>query len=170
MMGMGWTRELNDQDAQALLARQAAKTGRAVTTKPAKKATKIPKAPRGRSKGEIKLEEQILALGCPEPVAEYAPGLHLPKPRKHRFDFAWPHHIVMLPDFDLAWGDFGVRRLAAEVNGGCHKTEERFQSDVRKMNLYQPMGWLILSYPTEMIMSGEAIEHLKPFLWALREA
>ena len=74
--------------------------------------------------------------------------------RKWRFDFAWPKKDVM---------------LAVEVEGGTwvqgrHNRGSSIAEDMRKYNAATVLGWRILRFTTEMVISGEAIQQVREIL------
>lgn len=86
----------------------------------------------------------IKASGLPIPEREY----HFARPRRFRFDFAWP---------DLS--------LAVEVEGGIwnrgrHGRGSGIAGDIEKGNLAVMKGWRVLRFHSGQITSGEAIKTL----------
>ncbi len=55
--------------------------------------------------------------------------------------------------FDLAWSAW---RLAVEIEGGAHRTRERFRSDMVKYNLALVFGWRVLRVTPTQARSGMA--------------
>jgi very-short-patch-repair endonuclease len=103
-----------------------------------KERQKIPKA---LSKGEA-----AFALHCraenliPETEFCFHPV------RKWRFDFAWPE-----------------QKIAVEVEGlsntfSRHSTISGYREDCHKYNAAVSLGWKVLRYTTDMVLSGEAID------------
>lgn len=77
------------------------------------------------------------------------------KPRRYRFDFAWPE-----------------LRIAVELEGGIwsngrHTRGQGYESDCRKYNLAQCLGWVVLRYTRGMVESGEAIRDLQELINSL---
>ena len=70
-------------------------------------------------------------------------GRHLPEPEKE---------VPFLEDrgfhFDRAWSEY---RVAVEIEGGVHKIDNRFQSDIEKYNLAQLEGWLVIRFSSEWL-------------------
>lgn len=103
------------------------------------RASKAPRrVPQALSKGEEAFALHCRAEGL-EPLREY---LFHPK-RKWRFDFYFPE-----------------RKLAVEVEGGYGGRHQRvggFASDCCKYNAAAKMGILVLRYPTDMVLAGDAI-------------
>lgn len=72
--------------------------------------------------------------------------------RKWKFDFAFPH-----------------QKLAVEIEGGAwsngrHTRAKGFMEDCRKYNRATALGWRVLRYTTEMVISGEAEREVAAFL------
>lgn len=72
--------------------------------------------------------------------------------RKWRFDFA-----------------FRKQKLAVEVEGGTwvqgrHNRGSSIAEDMRKYNAATVLGWRILRFTTEMVISGEAIQQVREIL------
>lgn len=85
---------------------------------------------------------QIRAIKLPEPTRE----LVFAKPRRWRFDFAWPERLI-----------------AVEVNGGVwtqgrHSRGTGQISDMDKLNQAQLLGWKVLQFAESHIKSGDAID------------
>lgn len=94
------------------------------------------------SMGNSQLEElfafQLRALGIPEPVREYM----FAKPRRWRFDFAWPEHKP--------------RPFAIEIEGGRwvqgrHNRGSGFGEDCEKYNAATALGWDVYRYTEDRI-------------------
>jgi hypothetical protein len=90
--------------------------------------------------------EQVAGKGLPEPVAE----LRFARPRRFKFDWAWP---------DL--------HLALEIEGGSfisgrHTRGQGFKSDIEKYNLAAVLGWAVLRALPEQVDDGTALD------WILR--
>lgn len=97
---------------------------------------------------EDTLEFQIRAYHLPAPVRE----LVFARPRRWRFDFAWPD-----------------RRLAAEVEGGTwirgrHQRPRGFAADAEKYNAATALGWRVLRFTSDMVEDGRAIDALRAVL------
>ena len=70
------------------------------------------------------------------------------RPRKWRFDFAWP-----------------TRKLAVEVEGGTwiqgrHNRGSSIGKDMEKYNRAARDGWIVLRFTTEMVTKGQAINEV----------
>lgn len=118
-----------------------------------------------KSKGEQKLDEQLMDAGLPKACHEYRWAAHLvglgrgvrqrlaeAGLQDWRFDFAWP---------DLL--------LAAEVEGGVwtqgrHTRGGGYEGDCEKYNSAQERGWTVLRFTTGMVADGRALEMLKRIL------
>ena len=75
------------------------------------------------------------------PVREYA----FAKPRRWRFDFAWPDAM-----------------LAVEIEGGLysngrHSRGKGYEADMEKYNAATLKGWRILRFSPAMVTNGTAI-------------
>lgn len=88
---------------------------------------------------------QLKAARLPEPEREY----HFAKPRRFRFDLAWPE-----------------RKVYAEVEGGTwiqgrHSRGKGIESDCVKYNLAALGGWTGYRFTTDMITRGDALKTLE---------
>lgn len=97
---------------------------------------------------EDMLAFQIKAYRLPTPVRE----LVFARPRRWRFDFAWPE-----------------RKLAAEVEGGMwirgrHQRPTGFAADASKYNAATALGWRVLRFTSDMVEDGRAIDALRAVL------
>jgi len=95
---------------------------------------------------------QVRAVGLPDPVREHT----FAKPRRWRFDFAWP--------------DFCV---AVEIEGGVwsrgrHGRGSGIVGDIEKSNAAVMRGWRLLRFTGDMVKKGEAIRLLED--WFKNEA
>jgi very-short-patch-repair endonuclease len=84
---------------------------------------------------------QIHVSSLPEPVAEY----QFARPRRWRFDLAWPD-----------------RRLAVEVEGGTwangrHTRPAGYEADCEKCNAAALAGWRVLRVTGAMVKDGRAL-------------
>ncbi len=91
------------------------------------------------------LEEQLLfqikAARLPQPVREF----QFAKPRRWRFDFAYPAHKVAVEVEGGVW------------IGGRHMRGRGYESDCEKYNEASLAGWRVLRFTPAMIRSGEAL-------------
>ena len=90
---------------------------------------------------EDALAFQIRAAKLPEPVREHV----FSKPRRWRFDFAWPYH-----------------KLAVEVEGGIwaagrHNRPLGMLADMEKYNAALLLDWRVLRVAGQHIKSGDAL-------------
>jgi very-short-patch-repair endonuclease len=79
---------------------------------------------------------KLIASDLPEPEAEYNFDGHIG--RKHRFDFAFPLHLVAVEIEGNAWN----------VKGGGKHMQER---DLEKYNIAASLGWRILRFSPTML-------------------
>lgn len=84
---------------------------------------------------------QLKAVDAPEPVTEYA----FAKPRRFRFDLAWPPQYVALECDGGSWV------------GGRHVSGTGFEKDCEKASLAAASGWRVLHVTPRHIQSGEAL-------------
>ena len=83
----------------------------------------------------------LKAAGLPTPVREHL----FAKPRRFRFDFAWPD-----------------RKVALEVEGGtwvngAHNRGAHFESDAVKYSEAALLGWTVLRVTAAMVNDGRAL-------------
>lgn len=102
-----------------------------------------------RSNLEETLAMQLKVAGL---LARCVRELQFAKPRKFRFDFAFPHAMLAVECEGGSW-----------VRGG-HNRGVRFESDCEKYNLATEMGWRVLRYTMAQIESGEAIAQIERVL------
>lgn len=99
--------------------------------------------------GPLSRGEETFALHCQVRGLSPAREILFAPPRKWRFDFAWP-----------AW------KIGIEIEGGTsfgksrHSRGRGFENDCRKYNEAALLGWRVLRFTTEMVESGEAINHV----------
>ena len=101
-----------------------------------------------RSKGELEFASQLKELDFLDWEEEYV----FLKPRRFRFDFAWPEHMI-----------------AVEIEGGTytqgrHVTGTGFAKDCEKYNLATLNGWRVYRFTTQMVKDGTAIGFMHGFL------
>jgi very-short-patch-repair endonuclease len=83
---------------------------------------------------------QCRALRLPEPEREVV----FARPRRWRFDFAWP-----------------VERVAVELEGGTytggrHTRGRGFEADCEKYNAATALGWRVFRFTAAMVRDGRA--------------
>lgn len=93
------------------------------------------------SDGERGLLRHVAWAGLPDPDVEYP----FAKPRRWRFDLAWPR-----------------LKLAVEVEGGTwtagrHSRGAGYEADVEKYNEATLLGWRVLRVTTDMVADGRAL-------------
>jgi very-short-patch-repair endonuclease len=103
------------------------------------------KLPKPLSKGEETFALHMKARGL-QPVREheFCPG------RKWRFDFAF----LNVPK--LGGGSLAVEIEGGTRSGGRHSRHAGYSSDIEKYNTASLMGWTVLRFTTQMVLSGEA--------------
>jgi very-short-patch-repair endonuclease len=89
---------------------------------------------------ERAFETQLRALGAPEWVSEY----RFASPRRYRFDFAFPAHMLAIELDGGTW-----------INGG-HSRGAGFARNCEKLNLAVRLGWRVLRYDTDMVNDWRA--------------
>ena len=94
------------------------------------------------------LEFHMLVAGLPEPVREY----RFHKPRRWRFDFAFPEQMVAIEC------EGGIH------SGGRHVRGSGFEKDCEKYNQAALDGWTLLRYTSSMIKSGIALQQIEEAL------
>ena len=90
---------------------------------------------------ESALVWQLRAAGVPAPEREHV----FARPRRFRFDLAWPERL-----------------LAVEVDGGAwsagrHVRPQGFERDCEKSCIAAAHGWRVLHVTGAMVESGEAV-------------
>lgn len=98
-----------------------------------------------QSELESEMAVQIKLLKLPKPEREFA----FAKPRRWRFDFAWPSKKVALETEGGEW------------SGGRHTRGEGFTNDCIKYSEAAIRGWKVIRVTGKMIKEGLAIELLK---------
>lgn len=83
---------------------------------------------------------QLRALKLPEAQREYV----FAKPRRFRFDFAWPELRVAVEIDGGVW------------SGGRHTRGAGFIKDCEKMNIAVLEGWSVLRFSGDLVRSGDA--------------
>lgn len=74
-------------------------------------------------------------------------------PSRHEHRFAFPRRFA----FDRAWP---AALVAIEIEGGVHRTRERFESDAEKYFLAVLGGWRVFRVTRGLVDSGKARELL----------
>lgn len=105
------------------------------------------------SDAERALAQELKWLKLPQPEREYV----FARPRKWRFDFAWP-----------------TVKLAVEVEGGIYVTGRHsrgagFEADCEKYNEAALHDWLVLRVTPDQIKDGRAIVWIERALAAKGE-
>jgi hypothetical protein len=90
----------------------------------------------------------IMADGLPEPVRE----LHFHKPRKWRFDLAYPDLKIAIECEGGTW------------SGGRHSRGKGFEDDCYKYNQAELDGWKVFRFTSAMILNASAINTVKEAL------
>jgi hypothetical protein len=101
-----------------------------------------------RRKGQRRplIEEQVIAVGLPEPEPEHRFAAALG--RKWQFDYAWPVHRIA---FEIEGGAF---------IGGRHTSGAGFEKDAEKYNRAAILGWMVIRATHGMIRRGAAISDI----------
>ena len=89
----------------------------------------------------------------PEPVTE----LRFSPPRKWRFDFAWPEHLV------------AVEIEGGLYKGGRHQSLNGFLQDAEKYEAALVKGWTVYRVPGPWVMEGERYIWREQVMETLRE-
>ena len=92
------------------------------------------------------LASHIQAAGLPTPVRE----LPFAKPRRFRFDFAWPDQMLALEIDGATWAN------------GRHNRGSGVASDCEKASFAAILGWRLLRVNGNQVLDGRALE------WARR--
>lgn len=93
------------------------------------------------SSGEAAFAFFALAAGLPPPAREYA----FSKPRRWRFDFAWPDMKVALEVEGGTW------------TGGRHTRGTGYAKDCEKYAEAAIQGWIVIRATTEQVRNGQAL-------------
>jgi hypothetical protein len=105
------------------------------------------------------IEEQVIAAGLPEPVAEFMFAKAIG--RKWRFDYAWPDHKIALEIEGAVFGRLITTADGKKIRaGGRHSTGAGLQADAFKYNRAAILGWLVIRATTTMVRDGHAITEL----------
>ncbi len=104
---------------------------------------------------------QIRAVGLPAPEREY----RFCRPRRFRFDFAWPNMRDMGDDFYVkVFGGLALEIQGGAWVGGRHTRPLGFERDCEKFCLAAIGGWRVLLVTGRMVRSGEALNLLEAAL------
>lgn len=84
----------------------------------------------------------------PEPMLEFP----FARPRRWRFDYCWPDH-----------------KLAVEAQGGLwirgkHSRAAGILRDYEKLNTAQLMGWIVLQFTPDQLLTNEALDLIERVL------
>lgn len=102
---------------------------------------------------EAEFAWQAHVANLPPHVAEY----RFSPPRRWRFDFAWPDHL-----------------LAVELEGGTytrgrHVRPQGFEADCEKYNAAVLAGWRVLRFTRKMLQTGAALACVESALGGVQE-
>ena len=100
--------------------------------------------PRYGSTLERTLETHLIASGAPPWEVEF----HFARPRRWRFDFAWPDLMI------------AVECEGGTYSQGRHVRGSGFAADCEKYNAAALLGWCVLRYPGKAIRSGAAVDEI----------
>jgi hypothetical protein len=87
----------------------------------------------------------VEAAGLPPPVREY----RFARPRRWRFDYAWPAHRFALEIEGATW------------TGGRHVRGRGYEADCEKYNEAALRGWTVLRATSGMVRDGRALALLE---------
>lgn len=90
----------------------------------------------------------LMAACVPQPIYE----LRFAPPRRWRFDFAWPEHMLAVEIEGGTW------------SGGRHTRGKGYANDCRKYNAAVLLGWRVLRFTTEMVANGSALAAIEEAL------
>jgi very-short-patch-repair endonuclease len=96
---------------------------------------------------ERHLLTHIRMCGLPEPETQY----RLLENRRFKWDFAWPGHRLLVEVQGGTWC------------GGAHARPKGISRDCEKLNIAQIHGWQQLSFTSDQIRGGQAIQTLRDF-------
>jgi very-short-patch-repair endonuclease len=100
----------------------------------------------------------VKAMKLPQPTVEYT----FAKPRRWRFDFAWPEYRVATEIEGLVAVQHGKRTLAA----GRHTSFKGFAEDAIKYATANIYGWHVLRFNQALVQNGTAIDLTEKMLKA----
>lgn len=70
-------------------------------------------------------------------------------PRRWRFDFAWPRHLIACEIDGAVW------------TGGRHTSGVGFTRDCEKLSIAAAMGWRVIRATTGQVKTGEVLRWLE---------
>lgn len=111
----------------------------------AKKTVRMPTPP---SKLEAEFALQLRAHGVTASMREF----RFHPTRKWRFDFAWPDQKV------------AVELHGATYSNGRHNRGTGMKNDADKTNAAQLLGWITLTFTSDHLKDGTAMQHVKEAL------
>ena len=94
---------------------------------------------------EDALAFQLRVAKLPKPEREF----YFARPRRWRFDFAWPSELLAVEVEGGAW------------TGGRHTRGAGFSGDLRKYGAAMRLGWTVYRCDYALIRSGEAYDTIK---------
>jgi hypothetical protein len=97
------------------------------------------------SKLEDEFDIQLKATGLDKPY-DYKREYMFAKPRRYRFDFAFPALNVAIEIEGGSW------------SGGRHVRGSGFQKDCEKYNLAAVNGWIVVRGDSAMVKDGRLLE------------
>ena len=97
-----------------------------------------------------KLALLIEADGLPTPVREWP----FAKPRRWRFDFAWPEKMVAAEVMGQTWGKVNNY---GKWTGGRHVRGKGYENDAVKQSEAAVLGWRVLIFTSDMVDDGRAL-------------
>lgn len=97
------------------------------------------------SEAEEALDFALMLAGLPKPEREY----RFAKPRRWRFDFAWPTRLVAVEVEGGRWV------------GGRHTSPVGFGKDCEKYSEAAARGWRIVRVTPEMVTDGTALGYIE---------
>lgn len=107
-----------------------------------------------RSKYEQLLESQLRMLKIPDPTLEHA----FAKPRRWRFDFAWPEKMIAVEIDGMGVTGVGLTAM------GRHQRPKGAAQDNEKSNEATRLGWRVYRFTGAQVKSGEAVTFIESVL------
>ena len=96
----------------------------------------------------LSLDKQCALAGLPIPEPEYV----FARPRRWRFDYAWPNHSL------------ACEVEGAVFTGGRHTRGVGFERDCEKYAEALCRGWRVMRVTTGMVRDGRALGYLERVL------